>query len=98
MSRKLHKQRYKLFLTHLREARERAGFTQAGAAEALAETQSFVSKVERGERRLDVVDLIDFLQVYAISPSTFMKQLADLLESPPTGAASQSRPPRKKRS
>ena len=34
------------------EAREEAGLSQAELAKRLGETQSFISKVERGERRL----------------------------------------------
>lgn len=41
----------------LRSAREEAGLTQKDAAILLGKPQSFVSKVESGERRLDVVEL-----------------------------------------
>lgn len=41
----------------LRELREQAGLTQAEVAALLKEPQSFVSKYESGERRLDVVEL-----------------------------------------
>lgn len=41
----------------LREARGNAHITQVELAERLGETQSFVSKCERGERRLDLVQL-----------------------------------------
>lgn len=41
------------------EAREAAGLTQAGLAARLRRPQSFVSKVESGERRLDVVELLE---------------------------------------
>lgn len=46
-----------LLLRLLREARERSGVSQAQLAERLRMTQSAVSKCERGERRLDVVQL-----------------------------------------
>jgi len=48
---------YAAFVRHLREAREAAGLTQEQLALRLGLGQSFVSKVERGERRLDVVEL-----------------------------------------
>jgi transcriptional regulator with XRE-family HTH domain len=48
---------YAAFLRHLREIREDAGVTQLDLAKRLKSTQSFVSKCERGERRLDVVEL-----------------------------------------
>lgn len=46
-----------VFLQLLRKTRERLGISQAQLAERLKVTQSFVSKCERGERRLDVVEL-----------------------------------------
>ncbi len=93
-----HKQRYEdVFLKQLTEARKQAGLTQAAAASKLSAagklsaTQSFVSKVEVGERRLDVVDLIDFLQVYAVSPASFVTELCNRLEQPMPGESSQGR-------
>ncbi len=55
---------YRLFLTRLREARQAAGLTQAEAAVKLRRPQSFVSKCESGERRVDVVELVAFAQLY----------------------------------
>ncbi len=55
---------YRLFLTRLREARRAAGLTQAEVAARLRRPQSFVSKCESGERRVDVVELQEFAQLY----------------------------------
>lgn len=55
---------YRLFLKRLREARLAAGLTQAQAAAKLQRPQSFVSKCESGERRVDVVELQRFAQLY----------------------------------
>jgi transcriptional regulator with XRE-family HTH domain len=41
----------------LREHRERAGLRQVDVAQRVGEPQSFVSKYESGERRLDLVEL-----------------------------------------
>ena len=51
---------YEVFLRRLREARRRAGLTQVQLAERLGQTQTFVSKCERGERRLAVVEVRAF--------------------------------------
>lgn len=55
---------YRLFLTRLREARLAAGLTQMQAAAKLRRPQSFVSKCESGERRVDVVELTEFARLY----------------------------------
>lgn len=66
---------YRVFLRRLRAARKRAGLTQKQLAERLHQTQSFISKCERGERRLDVVELHDFCRAMGVSLSKFMNQL-----------------------
>lgn len=66
---------YAVFLRELRAARVRAGLTQVDLAERLGETQSFVSKCERGERRLDVIELRLFCHAMGISTTTFVRRL-----------------------
>jgi transcriptional regulator with XRE-family HTH domain len=55
---------YKSFLARLREARTEAKLTQAQVAARLRRPQSFVSKCESGERRVDVVELLEFARLY----------------------------------
>ena len=52
------------FLVRLRQARRDARLTQVEVAKRLGRTQSFVTKAERGERRLDVVELRAFARIY----------------------------------
>ncbi len=66
---------YPLFLRELRRLRTEAGLTQADAAQKLSKTQSYISKVELGERRLDVVELIELCHAYELSPSAFVERL-----------------------
>lgn len=49
-----------LLRQRLRTARESAGITQIALSEALGKSQTFVSDVERGIRRLDLIELWDF--------------------------------------
>ncbi|WP_460145653.1 helix-turn-helix domain-containing protein [Pseudomonas sp. S2_A02] len=49
---------YQLLLKHLFDARKKAGLTQTMLSERLSKPQSFVSKYERGERRLDVIEFL----------------------------------------
>jgi len=51
----------------LREARIGAGLTQVAAAEKLGCRQTFLSKIECGERRLDVVEFVLICQAYGVS-------------------------------
>jgi transcriptional regulator with XRE-family HTH domain len=64
---------YKLFLGRLREARLAVGLTQAEAAATLRRPQSYVSKCESGERRVDVVELTEFARLYGQDLSFFVR-------------------------
>ncbi len=66
---------YRVFLRQLQAARLEAGVTQQQVAERLGVTQSSVSKVERGERRIDVVELRAFCEAVGISFPTFATRL-----------------------
>ncbi len=66
---------YARFLAHLRTARRAAGLTQQQVATRLGQTQSFVSKCERGERRIDVIELRTFCRALNTSFSEFVQQL-----------------------
>jgi transcriptional regulator with XRE-family HTH domain len=57
-------QQYGNFLRRLRQAREEAKLTQEEVARRLSRPQSFVSKCESGERRVDFVELREFARVY----------------------------------
>ncbi len=64
---------YRLFLTRLREARLEAGLTQAEVAATLRRPQSFLSKCESGERRVDVVELMEFARLYGKKLTFFVR-------------------------
>ncbi len=55
---------YRYFLKQLVQAREEAGLSQRQAAAKLHRLQSYVSKCETGERRVDVVELVEFAYLY----------------------------------
>lgn len=57
-------ERYQKLLERLQSARRDAGLTQVAVAEAFGKPQSFVSKCESGERRIDVVELGAFASLY----------------------------------
>jgi transcriptional regulator with XRE-family HTH domain len=53
----------------LTDARRQAGLTQEALAGRLGRPQSFVSKCERGERRLDVIEFLDVAHALNIDPA-----------------------------
>jgi len=66
---------YQYFLKKLREARLETGLMQIDVAKKLKQHQSYVSKCESGERRVDVVELIRFALVYNKPLDYFVKDI-----------------------
>jgi transcriptional regulator with XRE-family HTH domain len=77
MEKSIHSQEYAQFLQLLRAVREEAGLTQGDVASRLGATQSFVSKCERGERRLDVVELRAWCTALDITLLKFLRRFED---------------------
>jgi len=67
--------RYKRLLGCLIEARKESGLTQATLAAKLRRPQSFVSKYERGERRLDVIEFMEVAETLNVEPGEILGQL-----------------------
>ncbi len=67
-----HRPAYQRLLKRLRKAREDAGLTQAKVARRLGRNQSWVSKKESGERRMDPVELCEFAKLYGLSIHDFL--------------------------
>ncbi len=67
--------RYERFRGLLVEARKAAGLTQTELAARLERPQSFVSKFENGERRLDLIEFMDVAEVLNIDVAAFLQRL-----------------------
>lgn len=76
MGRQRRTDRYELLLARLVEARTRSGFSQAEVARRLERPQSFVSKYERGERRLDVVELLEVCEALGLQAEAVVRELS----------------------
>ena len=63
----IHDQRYIEVVALVRKARERSGHTQGEIAQMLGRPQSYVSKVETCERRIDVVELLQLCRVIGVT-------------------------------
>ncbi|MBP3983983.1 helix-turn-helix transcriptional regulator [Pseudoxanthomonas helianthi] len=64
--------RHALLALLLRDLRSQARLTQTDVAAALGKPQSYVSKYESGERRLDLVELADLCAVLGVSLQEFI--------------------------
>lgn len=67
---------YRQLLELLVAARKTAGMTQQQLASKLGRPQSFVSKFEKGERRLDVVEFVRISRMLGADPFTSLRKVA----------------------
>lgn len=88
---------YQRFLELLREARQQTGLTQVELAQLLGLPQSYVSKCESGERRLDLLEARAWILALGGCPAAFMEALDEALGRvltlgiPPRSDSEQSR-------
>ena len=75
MTKSVYTHQYRRFRALLTEARKTAGLTQVELSVQLERPQSFVSKVERGERRLDVIEFLEIARVLRLDVVAFLHQL-----------------------
>lgn len=73
MTKAIYRREHKIFLQVLKRMRVESGMTQAQCSAALGRPQSFMSDVERGVRRLDIVQLRDLCLVLKTDLSSFSK-------------------------
>lgn len=76
MRKSIYNSDYNSFLTLLIKARKEIGLTQSELAAKLNKPQSFVSKYESGERRIDVIEFIEISNVLKIAPDKIIKKIA----------------------
>ena len=60
-------------VSQLVKARKQAQLKQVEVARKLGRTQSYVSKIESGERRIDIVQLKEFARIYKKKVSSFLE-------------------------
>lgn len=68
-------ERYGALVEVLTEARHQAGVTQAQLADRLRRPQSYVSKIERRERRIDAIELYDWSIALGADPQALFARL-----------------------
>lgn len=80
MPKSLYRMETRVLLNVLKELRAEAGLTQAQCSKALGRPQSFMSDVERGVRRLDLVQMRDLCNVFGVGLRTMVRRFEVELE------------------
>lgn len=75
MSRSVHTAEYEELRRQLVDRRRAAGITQHQLAAILGKPQSFVSKFENGERRLDVVEFLQVVRALGADPHKIIRSM-----------------------
>lgn len=73
MKKTQHTKKYKQLLAELKKARKAADYTQLEVATYLHKHPPFISKIENGERRIDILELAEICNLYGV-------KVADILE------------------
>ena len=72
MTKSLYSNDHKQLVEQLKKARKEVGMDQKDVAKALCKTQSYISKIETGQRRVDVIQLKELARIYKKSVSFFI--------------------------
>ncbi|WP_185715769.1 MULTISPECIES: helix-turn-helix domain-containing protein [unclassified Burkholderia] len=67
---------YRALLDRLIAARKASGLSQADLAARLGRPQSFIAKIEIGERRIDVVEFLELARILGVSPASVLENLS----------------------
>lgn len=91
MLKSVHTARHKLFCESLKRARKAAGITQHELADRLGEHQSFVSRYETGERRLDVIEYLEVARTIGIDAAGHLRAFTRSLTAASAEAGKEKR-------
>lgn len=73
----LERQKYEYLRSELKKARLEAGVLQSELAKVLKKPQSYISKIESGERGLDIVEYLSYSSALGLDPVKWLKKLVD---------------------
>lgn len=79
MTKTIYRPEHTALLNLLRKHRKAAGLTQVECSKALNRPQSFMSDVENGTRRLDIVQLRDLCMVLGVSLPELVEELENAI-------------------
>ncbi|MBY5884002.1 helix-turn-helix transcriptional regulator [Rhizobium sophorae] len=69
-------ERHRALIALLVEKREASGLTQTELADKLGEYQSFVARLESGQRRVDVIEFLELARILNFDPLDALGRLA----------------------
>ncbi|MEA3493758.1 MAG: helix-turn-helix transcriptional regulator [Candidatus Margulisiibacteriota bacterium] len=72
MSKVIYSKEHKKIVDRLKQARNEAGFDQNEVADRLNKSQSYLSKIELGQRRIDIIQLRELASIYGKDVSFFI--------------------------
>ncbi len=73
MNKSIYSKDYKEIIDRLKRVRIEVGLAQQEVADILGKPQSYISKIESGERRLDVLEIKKFSHIYKKPIEYFLK-------------------------
>ena len=73
----LEHQKYEYLRSELKKARVAGKLLQLDLAQKLRKPQSFISKVESGERNLDVIEFVSYCIALDLDPAKYLKKIVD---------------------
>jgi len=75
MRKTIHSPAHQTLCSLLRDERTKGKLSQAVLAEKLDKPQSFIAKVEKGERRLDLIEFLTIAAAIGFNPTSFIRKL-----------------------
>jgi len=73
MSKTIYSKDHKYIVEQLKKARKEAGLEQVEVAKLLGKTQSYISKIESGQRRIDIITSKELAKIYKKDIKFFVK-------------------------
>lgn len=92
MPKTLYRPENTILRNQLRSARQTVGLTQVDLSEAIGKSQTFVSDVERGVRRLDTIELWEICRAMGIDLTEFIAKFQETVESSRTAKVKKTKP------
>ena len=84
MSKSAYTKAHQMLVTTLAQMRREAGLHQADLAQKIGKDQSYISNIERGQRRVDVIEFYAILKAMGIDPvkafATIAKKMPETID------------------